>query len=39
VSVGCPKKVLYAVSKSAISNYIFLVQKFSRFPKVTGREI
>jgi hypothetical protein len=39
VSAGYPKKALYAVSKSATSNCIFLVRKFSRVQKVMGREI
>jgi hypothetical protein len=34
-----PKKALYTISKSVTSNCTVSVWKFSRVPKVTGREI
>jgi hypothetical protein len=37
--VSNPKKVLDAILKSATSNYMFSLRKFSDVPKVTGRKI
>jgi hypothetical protein len=39
VSAGLPRNALYAVSKSATSNYMYSLQKFSQVTKVTGSMI
>jgi hypothetical protein len=39
VNVSHPRNTLYAISKSATSNYMYLLWKFSQVPKVIRKVI